>query len=45
MAHVSHSSAVGSPMYAMVCVGSALSHAVSDVSMYISNPGKEYFII
>ena len=41
MSHVFYSSAVGSLMHAMVCTGAALSHAVSDVSRYINNPGED----
>jgi len=43
MSHISYSSAVDSLMYAMVCTGRDLSHAVSVVSRYMSNPGKEHW--
>ena len=42
MSRVSYSSAVGSLMYAMVCSRPDLSYAMSLVSRYMSNPGKEY---
>ena len=41
MSHVPYSSAVGSLMYAMVCSRPNLSDAVSGVSKYMVNPGKE----
>jgi hypothetical protein len=37
------SSAVGSLMYDMVCSCPNLSHAMSVVSRYMSNPGKEHW--
>ncbi|KAG8496806.1 hypothetical protein CXB51_007977 [Gossypium anomalum] len=43
MSHVSYSSAVGSLMYAMVCSLPDLSYAVSAVSRYMANPGKEHW--
>ena len=43
MSKVSYSSAVGSLMYAMVCSRPNLSYAISLVSKYMSNPGKEYW--
>ncbi|KAG8480861.1 hypothetical protein CXB51_025485 [Gossypium anomalum] len=43
MSHVRYSSAVGSLMYAMVCSRPDLSYAVSAVSRYMTNPGKEYW--
>ncbi|KAG8497424.1 hypothetical protein CXB51_008733 [Gossypium anomalum] len=43
MSHVPYSSAVGSLMYAMVCSRPDLSYAVSAVSRYMANPGKEYW--
>ncbi|KAG8501645.1 hypothetical protein CXB51_004727 [Gossypium anomalum] len=43
MSHVPYSSAVGSLMYAMVCSRPDLSYAVSAVSRYIANPGKEHW--
>jgi ATP-binding cassette subfamily B (MDR/TAP) protein 1 len=42
MSKVPYSSAVGSLMYAMVCSRSDLSYAMSLVSRYMSNPGKEH---
>jgi hypothetical protein len=39
---VSYSSVVGSFMYAMVCSRPDLSYAMSLVSRYMANPGKEY---
>jgi hypothetical protein len=43
MSRVSYSSDVGSLMYAMVCSRSDLSHAMSLVSRYMTNPDKEHW--
>ncbi|KAG8473150.1 hypothetical protein CXB51_035082 [Gossypium anomalum] len=43
MSHVSYSSAVGSLMYAIVCSCLDLSYAVSIVSRYMANLGKEHW--
>ena len=43
MSKVPYSSVVGSLMYAMVCSRPNLSYAISLVSKYMSNPGKEYW--
>jgi hypothetical protein len=43
MSKVPYSSAVGSLMYAMVCSRPDLSHAISVVARYMSNPGKEHW--
>lgn len=43
MSHVPYASAVGSIMYAMVCTRPDISHAVSVVSRYMANPGKEHW--
>ncbi|KAG8489132.1 hypothetical protein CXB51_017197 [Gossypium anomalum] len=43
MSHVPYSSVVGSLMYAMVCSRPDLSYAVSAVSRYMANPGKEHW--
>ncbi|KAG8477010.1 hypothetical protein CXB51_030151 [Gossypium anomalum] len=43
ISHVPYSSAVGSLMYAMVCSRPDLSYAVSAVSRYMANPGKEHW--
>ena len=43
MSRIPYSSAVGSLMYAMVCSRPDLAHAVSVVSRYMSNPGKEHW--
>jgi len=43
MSRVPYSSAVGSLMYAMVCSRPDLSYAMSLVSRYMSNPGKEHW--
>jgi hypothetical protein len=40
---VSYSSAIGSHMYAMVYSRPDLSHAMSVVSRYMDNPGREYW--
>jgi ATP-binding cassette subfamily B (MDR/TAP) protein 1 len=43
MSRVPYSSAVGSLMYAMVCSHLDLSHALSVVSRFMANPGKEHW--
>ena len=43
MSRVSYSSAVRSLMYAMVCSRPDLSHALSVVSRFMANPGKEHW--
>jgi hypothetical protein len=43
MSRVTYSSVVGSLMYAMVCSRPDLSYAMSLVSRYMSNPGKEHW--
>nr|CAD41912.2 OSJNBa0033G05.13 [Oryza sativa Japonica Group] len=43
MSRVPYSSAVGSLMYAMICSRPDLSHALSVVSRYMANPGKEHW--
>ncbi|GKV43027.1 hypothetical protein SLEP1_g50368 [Rubroshorea leprosula] len=43
MARVPHASAVGSLMYAMVCTRPDISHAVSVVSRYMTNPSKGHW--
>ncbi|PHT71826.1 Alpha-crystallin domain-containing protein 22.3 [Capsicum annuum] len=43
MSLVSHSSAIGSLMYAMVCSRPDLSYAISAVSRYMANLGKEHW--
>ena len=43
MSKVPYSSAVGSLMYAMVCSRPDLSHAMSVVSRYMANSGKEHW--
>nr|GEY63740.1 retrovirus-related Pol polyprotein from transposon TNT 1-94 [Tanacetum cinerariifolium] len=43
MKTVSFSSAVGSPMYARVCMRPDLAHAVSVVSRFMANPGKAHW--
>ena len=43
MSKVPYSSAVGSLMYVMVCSRPDLSYAMSLVSKYMSNPGKEHW--
>jgi hypothetical protein len=43
MSRVPYSSAVGSLMYAMVCSRPDLAHAMSVVSRYMANPGKEHW--
>ena len=43
MSRVPYSSAVGSLIYAMVCSRTDLSYAISAVSRYMKNPGKEHW--
>jgi hypothetical protein len=43
MSKVSYSSVVGSLMYAMFCSRPDLSYAMSLVSRYMANPGKEHW--
>jgi ATP-binding cassette subfamily B (MDR/TAP) protein 1 len=43
MSRVPYSSDVGFLMYSMVCSWSDLSHAMSLVSRYMANPGKEHW--
>jgi hypothetical protein len=43
MSRVPYSSAVGSLMYAMVCIRPDIAHAVGVVSRYMNNPGKEHW--
>lgn len=43
MANVPYSSAIGSLMYAMVCMRPDIAHAVGVVSRYASNPGKQHW--
>ena len=43
MKKVPYASAVGSLMYAMVCTRPDISHAVSVVSRFLSNPGREHW--
>jgi hypothetical protein len=43
MSKVPYSSAVGSLMYAMFCLGPDLSYAIRLVSRYMANLGKEHW--
>ena len=43
MAKIPYSSAVGSLMYAMICTRPDISQAVSLVSRYMANPGREHW--
>ncbi|KAJ9548963.1 hypothetical protein OSB04_021506 [Centaurea solstitialis] len=43
MSRVPYSSAVGSLMYAMICTRPDLAYAISMVSRYMANPGKEHW--
>lgn len=43
MSNVPYASAVGCLMYAMVCTRPDLAHAVSTVSKYMANPGREHW--
>ena len=42
MTSIPYANAVGSLMYAMVCTRPDLAYAVSMVSRYMHNPGKEH---
>ena len=42
MSNVPYANVVGCLMYAMVCTGPDLAHAVSMISKYMVNPGREY---
>ena len=42
MAKVPHSSAIGSLMYAMICIRPNIDHAVGVVCRYMSNLGKKH---
>jgi len=43
MSRVPYASAVGSLMHAMVCIRPDLAYAVSTVSWFMSNPGKQHW--
>ena len=43
MESVPYASAVGSLMYAMVCTRPDIAYAVSNVSRFLSNPGREHW--
>lgn len=43
MSKVPYASAVGSLMYAMVCIKPDMAHIVSVVSRFLSNPGNEHW--
>ncbi|KAG9450470.1 hypothetical protein H6P81_010435 [Aristolochia fimbriata] len=43
MLYVPYTSAVGCLMYAMICTRPDISHAVSVVSRFMSNPGREHW--
>lgn len=43
MSQIPYSSAVGSLMYAMICTRPDISYAVSVVSRFMANPGKEHW--
>ena len=43
MAKVPYSSAVGSLMYAMICMRPDIAYAMGVVSRYMSNPGKKHW--
>ena len=43
MAKIPYASAVGSLMYAMVCMRPYIAHAVGVVSCFLSNPGKDHW--
>ena len=43
ISRVPYASAVGSLMYAMVCTRLDLAYAVSTISRFMSNPGKQHW--
>jgi len=43
MSHVPYANAVGNLMYAMVCTGPDISHAVGVDSRFMAKPGKEHW--
>eukprot|EP00253_Pinus_taeda_P020013 PITA_20013 len=43
MPYVPYASAVGSPMYAMVCTRPDIAHVVGVLSRFMSKPGKEHW--
>ena len=43
MMNVPYSHAIGSVMYMMVCTRPDLAHAISVLSRYMSNPGREHW--
>ena len=43
MENILYTNAIGALMYAIVCTRPDLSHAVSMVSRYMHNPGKEHW--
>ena len=43
MSHIPYSNVVGSLMYAMVCTRPDLAYAISMVSHYMHNPGKDHW--
>jgi len=43
MSRIAYASAMESLMYAMVCARPDLAHAVSTVSRFMSNPGKQHW--
>ncbi|MCI56701.1 GDSL esterase/lipase 1-like [Trifolium medium] len=45
MSHIPYASAIGSHMYAMVCTRPDLAYAVSVVSRYMHNPGKNHRVL
>ena len=43
MKKIPYASAVGSLMYAMVCMRADIAHAIGVISRFLSNPGKEHW--
>ena len=43
MSKIPYASAIGSLMYAMVCIRPDIAHAVKVVSRYMSNPCKTHY--
>ena len=45
MMRISYASAVGTLMYAMVCTWPDIGYAVRVVSQFMSNPGREHWVV
>ena len=45
MQHIPYASAIGSLMYAQVCTCSDIAYIVDMLGRYLSNPGKDHWIV